>query len=151
MSGPYGRPAGFFRTPRTPLGIYGPDPQYWVMCTWPWSETFWLVSPVWAAVWRVTLWLVSLLCGLQIVHRDLAARNLLVKQSSRPNRKFLTKIGDFGLARKVGSDGIHHSDIGVNFDLIEFVTAIEAIVEVCLISCSCGGGRCGMKRSDTRN
>ena len=45
----------------------------------------------------------------QIVHRDIAARNMLVDHNEGIQKKFIVKISDFGLAKKVDEDGVWHT------------------------------------------
>ena len=65
------------------------------------------------------------LCVLQVVHRDLAARNMLIglnKDGARLKR-FLVKVGDFGLARQLDEDGVCHTspDVGTHLHDIKFL------------------------------
>ena len=47
----------------------------------------------------------------QVVHRDLAARNMLIghNKDRATEKRFIVKLGDFGLARQLDEDGVCHT------------------------------------------
>jgi serine/threonine protein kinase len=45
-----------------------------------------------------------------LIHRDLALRNLLVAECVTPNKRFVVKVGDFGLSKALTTASYYKSD-----------------------------------------
>ena len=58
----------------------------------------------------------------QVVHRDLAARNMLIghNMDRATEKRFVVKLGDFGLARQLDKDGVCHTSPEVRGFFITF-------------------------------